>query len=227
MKPLYLEKAKLLESGWNRKFEEIAGERKTYESLNEIFGPGEMQQLADAGVSLPAYVGRLVSVGRQLEADPEGTIRFIAEQYGVDLGSDPYSQESEQVAALRSQVEGLQNYIAAQRHYGWQAFASEHGVTEPVMQAMGVYLSAHPQQPGETDAQAFRRAFEAVKWTDPGIREADARARDAERQRKADLAKAKSVGRVVKSKTMPGMNSPEPGETWRSELERQWDLVNA
>jgi hypothetical protein len=66
-----------------------------------------------------------------------------------------------------------------------------------------------------------------VKWTDPSIREADARARDAERQRKADLAKAKSVGRVVKSKTMPGMNSPEPGETWRSELERQWDLVNA
>jgi hypothetical protein len=226
MKPLYLEKAKLLESGFNKKFEDIANERKTYESLKEVFGPGEMQQLAEANVSLPQYVGRLVSVAKQLQANPHATINWLAQQCGVDLGAP--GPQSDEVATLRQQA-AMQMQENFDRE--WFAFASEHNVPDSLRQPMGLHLMLNPQMPHETTRQALERAHEHAKWTDPEIRqsilEAEIQARTAEAQRKADLAKARNAGRVVKSKTVPGMNSHEPGETWRSELERQWDLVNA
>jgi hypothetical protein len=225
MKPLYLEKAKLLESGWNRKFEEIANERKSYESLKEVFGESEMQQLAVANVTLPQYVDRLIRVGRQLETNPQQTLHFLAQQYGVDLGTAPQSDE---VAALRQQA-AMQMQENFDRE--WFAFASEHNVPDSLKQPMGLHLMLNPQMPHETTRQALERAFEQAKWTDPETRqsilEAEIHARTAEQQRKADLVKARNAGRVVKSKTMPGMNSHEPAATWREELEKQWDRAHA
>jgi hypothetical protein len=222
LKPLYLEKAKLLESGWNRKFEEIAGERKAYESL---FGPNDVQQLEEAGLTKPQYISRLVSVARQLEADPENTIRFLAEQYGVDLGGDMYAD------AGMAERQAAERQVAEQRlAREWFAFQQEFRVPDSLRQPMGIYLALNPQKPGETERQALVRAFEQSKWSDPHIRtsilEAEVQSRTAESRRKADLAKAKAVGRTVTSKTMPGMNSHVPGNSWREELERNWDRAN-
>jgi hypothetical protein len=237
-KPLYLEKIKLLESGFNRKFEEIAGERKTYESLKEIFGPGEMQQLADANVTLPQYVGRLVSVAKQLQANPYETLHWLAKQCGVQLdGSDLAVLDHAHEVATQAEAEIAQHEqkMAAQKQayfdQEWLAFQHEHQVPDSLRQAMGVYLSVNPQQPGETPRQALLRAYEQAKWSDPGIRqsivEAEIQARTVEAQRKADLAKARNAGRVVRSKTMPGTNSHEPAASWREELERNWDRISA
>jgi hypothetical protein len=45
--------------------------------------------------------------------------------------------------------------------------------------------------------------------------------------RRADVAKAKNAGRTVKSKTLPGTNSPEPAATWREAIEQAWSEANA
>jgi hypothetical protein len=100
-----------------------------------------------------------------------------------------------------------------------------------LQQRIGIELLASPQQPGESTNDALKRAYESVRWADKGIRQqlldAEHRAKDAERQRKADLAKAKTAGRVVKSKSMPGSGRPIPADSWKDELEKQWDQVNA
>jgi hypothetical protein len=90
LRPLYLEKAKSLESGWNRKFEEIAGIRKLYEEftsslpeeqrspdrLMQVFGDGAavqqmlapyQPQLAESGLTPIEYIARLVNVARSLQ----------------------------------------------------------------------------------------------------------------------------------------------------------------
>jgi hypothetical protein len=88
-------------------------------------------------------------------------------------------------------------------------------------------LLTNPQKPGESTNEALKRAYESVRWSDPQIRQslldAEHKAKDAERQRKADLQKAKAAGRTVKSKSMPGSGRPIPADSWKEELEKQWD----
>jgi hypothetical protein len=91
-KPLYMEKVRSLESGFNRKFEELAGARKQLESVQDnietlqsvwqVLAPHQ-EQLAAANLTPGEYVGRLVSVAQHLQANPEATIRWLAETHGA------------------------------------------------------------------------------------------------------------------------------------------------
>ena len=225
-----LRRSRLLESGFNRKFEEVAGERKTLEGLREIFGPSETQQIEEAGLTLPAYVGRLVSVGKQLQGDPEGTLRWLAQQYGVDLGSgsDPYADNySDELAELRQRA-ALEQQSNLDRE--WFAFQNEHPDSENLRQAMGTILALNPPLPHETHRMAFQRAYEAARWTDPGIRksllEAEAKKTSAEFQRKADISKAKNAGRTVRSRSTSADYTTAPANTWREELEKNWERIS-
>jgi hypothetical protein len=258
LKPLYLEKVKSLESGWNKKFEEVANERKSFEgykAFKEIFDPYQ-QQLAMAGLTPEAYVRKLLAIGQALEANPEQVIRQLAAQYRVDLGKPADGAEMDEnadpeIAALKSAILEQQQMLQAlvqQQHQSvartfeqeWAGFQNAKDASgnpmfpeaEKLRIRMGQELQVNPQAPGETMRQALERAYEAVKWTDPDIRksllEAEARKAEAERQRKADLEKAKKAGdRPVKAKTAPGTDSRSPRGSWREELEQLWDQASA
>ena len=127
-KPLYLDKVKSLESGFNRKFEELAQERKElepYKGFHDLFKPFE-QDLATAGITAEQYTRQLVATALQMRQSPEATLTALAQSHGVDLNSvgkpngasaddeftDPaISALRQENAALRQHVQGLSTKI--------------------------------------------------------------------------------------------------------------------
>jgi hypothetical protein len=235
LKPLYREKVKSLESGYNRKFEEIADERKAYEGLNQIFGAEQRQQLAEEGKTPGEYVGTLVKLARSLEANPEGMLHWLAQKYGVTLGND----ELPAVTALNAEVHQLQTQIQQQAATqalaeDWYAFQGARGANgsplypgvEKLKAMMGHILQSSPPQPGETTRQALDRAYHAAYADAYAAIKPKIDAEAAERQRKADVARArKATGPSVRSKTTPGANARIPASSWKDELDSVWDQV--
>lgn len=87
-KPLYLAKVKSLESGYNRKFEELADERRgleSYRGFDDLFRPFE-EDLAAAGITAEQYTRQLVATALQMRQNPEATLAALAQSHGVDLG---------------------------------------------------------------------------------------------------------------------------------------------
>lgn len=259
LKPLWLKKAKSLESGYNRKFEEVATERKqleTFKGFNEIFEPYE-QQLQMHGLTPEAYTRRLVAIGQQLQANPAETIHWLAQQYGVDLGTPAEAgtegDDAEYHPAfskLKAELQDLKNTLQASHQEQYQATQAQNegewtrfveakdGDGNPlyphadkVRVSMGQELLGNPEKPGETTQDALKRAYEAASWKDPELRkplvEAQVQAAQAEQQRKADLHKAKSAGRTVKPKSNPATDTrPAPKETWKEELDSNWEQLS-
>lgn len=264
IKPLYLDKVKSIESGYNRKFEDLANDRKSldpYRALADALEPYK-QQMDLQGLTPERYVGQLMAIGEQMRAKPEETIRWLAQTYGVDLakpdeggGVDEYADP--QLTALEQRVSQLQTQLSqsqtnqqqASQDYverQWQAFvgaSGEDGKTlypgaDRLRSVISVKLTTLPDVPGETPQQAFKRAYDEVKWADPEIRqslmEAErkaelAKTQEAEREkaRKADVQKAKKVGRQVKSSGKPTSEAPKQSKDWKEELERQFDQASA
>ena len=95
---------------------------------------------------------------------------------------------------------------------------------------MGVYLTAYPQQPGETTSQCLTRAYEAAKWSDPSVRqsllEAETKKVNAAWQRRVDIDKAKNAGRVVKSRSYPSADyTTAPASTGVASWEKSMGMV--
>ena len=66
MKPLYLEKVKRLESGWNRKFEELADVRKQAEELSATLGTHDAESLGQMFQEAQAFRGIFAPYQQQL-----------------------------------------------------------------------------------------------------------------------------------------------------------------
>lgn len=231
LKPLYLEKVKSLESGWNRKFEEIAGERKVYEEIRQVLAPYE-ERIAAAGGTIAGYIGKLLAIGEQLETNPAAMIHKLADWCGVKIGNDE---------ALNAQVQQLQAQL--RREAGtrtvmesWHAFSTARDRAGNLLYPgaaqlrgpMGLVLQSDPPRLGETPYQALERAYKAAFADAYAAIKPKLDAEAAERQRKADLEKARRAGnRQVRAKTAPSVNSRVPAASWREELERQWDRAEA
>lgn len=252
-RPFFLEKVKSLESGYNKKFEEVANERKTLEQFKpyaELFNDAERQQLQMAGMTPVAYIGRLKAIGQQLQANPAETIRWLAQQHNVDLGN-PEGAEGEyadpEIVKLRAMIaeqnQQLQSFMQSQQasvaqsyDIEWQGFQNAKDANgspqfpgaESLKVRMGQELQVNPQASGESIRDALQRAYEAVKWTDPEIRksiiEAEAKAKEAEQRRKADLDKArKAKGPDVKAKSSPSTDQRIQPKSNKEALEQAWN----
>lgn len=257
-KTAFLDFRKSIETGYNKKFEEVANERKAFESyrgFKEIFEPYQ-QQLAMAGLTPEAYVRRLVAIGQQLQANPEQTIRQLAQMHNVDLGNptegaeedytelggfNPNAFQQQVIAAVQQTLQQTQAQAQAQSfEQEWTGFQNAkdangqptYPAADKLKLAMGSWLNVNPQQNGESIRDALARSYEAVKWTDPEIRksilEAENKAKEAERQRKADIEKAKKAGdKPLRAKTASNVDDRAPANSWRDELERNWDQAQA
>lgn len=285
-KPLYLDKVKSLESGFNRKFEELATERKElepYKGFHDLFKPFE-QELATVGTTAEQYTRQLVATALQMRGENKvETFKALAANHGIDLnelvgkptGADEELDEEfldpavkalkQENAALRQELQGLSTEVRqtqnSQRQASsdsvlkeWAIFAGskdEQGnelypEAENLRAMVGDELTRNPPGLTETSQDAFKRAYETVKWLDPNLRQSilDAEAEKArnegkteaqkaleakqkEAQRKADVGKAKQAGRVVKSKSAPVSEAPIESASWRDEVEKQWDEAAA
>lgn len=275
VKPLWLEKSKSLEAGYQQKFEEVAAQRKElepYRGIDEVFKPLQ-QQLAMAGVTPEQYTRQLVATALQLQQDPVTGLRNLAAGYGVtmddlvgksqdadddDLYADPevkalkdlIAQQASQIQQLSTKFDQSQQATRqaseSQILNEWTAFTESKGEDDKPLyphaadlrQLVGFELERNPPQPTETTQEAFARAYDKVKWTVPEIRESVLAAEKAklkageksqakENQRKEDVQKAKRVKKPVKSKSEAVSEAPVVGETWRDELEQQWEQAEA
>jgi len=109
-----------IHSGFEEKSGELARYKQQYDGFGELFKEYE-GQLSVAGLTPYDAVSRLVSVDKQLRADPESTIRELARINGVDLGNISGETESYEddytdpkVEELRATVESLQKQITQQ-----------------------------------------------------------------------------------------------------------------
>lgn len=122
-RPLYLAKVKSLESGFNRKFEELADERRgldSYRGFHDLFRPFE-EDLASAGITAEQYTRQLVATALQMRQNPEATLASLAKSHGVDLtelvgkltgAGDPHDDDSDpDIRALKEQNQMLREEL--------------------------------------------------------------------------------------------------------------------
>ncbi len=229
---LYLDKVKSLEAGYNRKFEQVAADRRNYETISEAFAASGIEdmeefarkayasnqfnldevlepyagQLQEADISPASYIERLIQVSQSIQAHPRETLLWLAEQHGVDLVKDATAQVQE--ASLQRE---------------WATFEADNVGAAGLKRHVGQYLVDNPPGQHEPISAALRRAYDQVKMIDPGVRAQAERSRQVEQQRKADIRKAYSSGRTVKSKTSPSHDTRAPRDSWRAELEANWN----
>ena len=90
LKPLWLEKSKQLEAGFQKKFQDVAARRKAVEDLEAIgtlFDANARQQLMLANQTPASFVGSLINAHNALAnpATRTDALRHIAQQYGVNI----------------------------------------------------------------------------------------------------------------------------------------------
>jgi hypothetical protein len=225
LKPLWLEKTKLIERGYTAKFEELANDRRSYAELRDLFGQDQMQQIQAAGLTPAAYMKRLVSTFAALQANPQATLAHLAQQYGVQQGGDP------RVASLEQAVQNIhasewQSFIRATDQSGAPLYPG----AAYLQRRVGAELQMNPERPGESTRDALVRAYEAAKWSHPELRENLLAQREkaavAEMRRKDDLAKARRASPAPRAKTFPGADMRAPKASLRDELSEVWDQVH-
>lgn len=275
VKPLWLEKSKSLEAGYQQKFEDVATQRKEldpYRNFHEVFKPME-REMAAAGVTPEQYTRQLVATALRIQQDPVSELRALAQNYNVSLDElagrqeapatdenddyldpdikalkDALGQQATQISELSTKID--QSHTATRQASEtqvlneWAGFAQAigedgqplHPHADDLRQLVGYELSKNPPQMGESNRDAFKRAYDAVKWTVPEIRETlmqtqqkevEVEVTEQERaaQHQKDVEKAKKVKKPPRTKSEPVNEAPVVGETWGEELGRQWDAA--
>ena len=229
-KGIYLDKVRSLESGYNQKFEAIANERKNYEALQHAFEASGIEnleqfveatrnndtlgnlfepfaeQLQAANQTPQQYVRQLVQVAQSIQAHPRETLLWLAEQHGVDLRQEAAATVQEEMTARE-----------------WATFEASHLGADRLKTHIGTHLANDPQRAHETVHAALTRAYDTVKSIDPDVRRVEDQSRQQEQMRRQDLQKARAAGRTVNAKSTPINDTRAPKDTWKSELEANWD----
>lgn len=252
VKPLWLEKSKSLESGYQDKFQSLAREREElerYKGIGEVLAPYR-QNLQMSGLNETAYVQQLVSTAAYLQQNPVEGLKHLARQYGVDMSAFVPSEEDEytdpQVAQLNQRLDQIQGSIQTQQQ---QAALSQTAALQKQIDDFqnATDESGNPAHPhfekvrghmqgllASETAKDLQDAYDQAVWAVPEIRsdllklqqEKAAKERDA--TRKAELAKAKKAGKKVKtSKADVKVESKAPANSWSEELSENWDALAA
>ena len=251
IKPLWLDKSKSLESGYQEKFQALADERKQierYKGLDSAFEPYR-EKLALEGVSEAQVVQRLLAAQTYLERDPVQAIQWLAKSYGLDptqfapqqaVADDEYEDPTitplkQKIADLEAreanraqsaqmqQQQSLLNQIAAFRDTKSEDGAAAYPHFDTLRFAMGALIQADPNL---TMADAYDRAA----WANPEVRSSLIKAEEAkaaqarETARKEEVQRAKKAGKSKAS----SRNSPteqKPAASHIDELRRQFEAA--
>jgi len=186
-----------------------------------------LDQVAHGDV--PGYLGRVLSASHALDTDPAGTIKALADAYGVDLGQiyDPFAEPpSQEMAQLRQQVASYEAQLAALSRQ--QSVARETEATAAVDRVVNEFYEKHPDaremedefaaqihavraaEPNLDHAAILEKAYEKAAWAHPAMREKRMAAAQQQAEAKR-IAAAKEA--AAKAKQAAGVNvqgSPNP-----------------
>jgi len=105
-----LKRDKEMTADYTRKTQEIAEQRKNFESFDKVIAPMR-QQIAASGISEPEYIARLLNADLALRNNPKMALKQLAQGYGIDLSSyDSDSVELEtdsQISQLQQQNQAI------------------------------------------------------------------------------------------------------------------------
>ena len=81
-----LKRDKEMTADYTRKTQEVAEQRKSFESLDKVIAPMR-QQIAASGVGEAEYISRLLNADLALRNNPKMALKQLAQGYGIDLSS--------------------------------------------------------------------------------------------------------------------------------------------
>ena len=245
---LVLDARKNLETGYGRKFEEVAAQQRQYDryrDIDRLLTPVR-DTLQLYGMTEQAYLGRLVAAEQMLRQNPAQALRVLAEQYGVDPASafaepEPWTDPQAQSAFARLQQDNarLQAQLRQLSDYTQQLALSPHQQTATAFLTAtnedGTPKHPHVQRVFHgmiSRIQAARAAgrtitledaYDAELWADPELRAERQATHEAAQKRDAAqrdaVARAKGV-RNVRGQPTTGTPSDEPADSLKSELRR-------
>ena len=79
-----LKRDKEMTADYTRKTQEVAQQRKSFESLDKVIAPMR-QQIAASGVGEAEYISRLLNADMALRNNPKMALKQLAQGYGIDL----------------------------------------------------------------------------------------------------------------------------------------------
>ena len=105
-----LKRDKEMTADYTRKTQEVAQQRKSFESLDKVIAPMR-QQIAASGVGEAEYISRLLNADMALRNNPKMAIKQLAQGYGIDLSSIEetvdWNDSDPQIAQLKQQNQAI------------------------------------------------------------------------------------------------------------------------
>ncbi len=229
-----------LERGYNRKFEDLAEERRQLSEWDKLFEPVD-NDLKLAGVSRSQAVQRLLTAQQVLQKTPEQGIRWLAQQYGVDLTqmnpapteeADPqYAGLHEKIGSIESQVQG---WLSQQQQQQAQAVQQQIEQFRSATDANGKMLHPHFDQVKQHMAALIQTqpdadleaVYDQAVYANPETRTALLSEREKAARAEADKAAKEKAAKARKATTPKGGNGGKEapkGGTMRESMELAYD----
>lgn len=203
-----LRRHKDMEADYTKRSQDLAGTKRLQETLAEVFQPYR-EEMALNGIDEAAAIRQLVAAHGKLQKDPAGGIKYLAQQYGLDLkglvegaaAADP-AGESPTVKALREQVGQLTDQLKTLT--GAQTQQQQEATLQTVEQfaaekdAQGQLRHPHFDEVASDVAMLLRAAresgqkltlqdaYDRAVYANPQTREKVLAAKDAERRTKEE-----------------------------------------
>jgi len=147
-KPFLLERAKFLQGQHTRRMQEVQRKYQDYDETIDPFLP----QLQELGYTPGQAFKQLMTVQQMLDQNPEGTLRWLANSYGINLAS-PQQQVAPHQQIPQPVVQVLERELAPIRQWisGQQRTIQEQqrATEEAQVQSLASELTAFGQEKDE------------------------------------------------------------------------------
>jgi len=256
VKPLWLEKSKSLEAGYDSKFKEVADQRALidrFAPLSDVLAPYQ-NNLQMRGVSEAQYVQQLVATAAYLEANPVEGIQHLMRQYRLDpkaIAPQASAAEGEfdftdpELDQVNKRLDGFEQFLRQQQQSAVQQEAvslqSQIDIFKGATDDKGELLHPHfdkviPAMQANllsSDTMTLDEAYKRACRADDAIFVEMVEAAKAETVQSQDAERRKQVDKAKKVKKVPksrgGNTKPiqQQAATWADELSNTWDALES
>ena len=106
-----LKRDKEMTADYTRKTQEVAEQRKSFESLDKVIAPMR-QQISASGISEAEYIARLLNADTALRNNPKMALKQLAQAYGIDLANyeneaGEWNDPDPQISQLQQQNQAI------------------------------------------------------------------------------------------------------------------------
>lgn len=187
---LIMDKEKSIQANATTKLQQAAELTRTYGDIDRMFAPHQ-HQMAINGISPQAFIARALAYDVGMRQDPAGTIKQLAQNYGVDINSMNQDQEyidpsvarlQNEIAQLRQGLNQTTQQITTQQSQQLESIVVDFSQTRD---ANGNLLYPHFNELSVDDLRPFmkeakssteakiilKEAYEKAVWLNPTTRQ--------------------------------------------------------